>query len=168
VYTYTAREGRRESETRKRETHFSKECVFLCQFVGPSEGDEELRAVVIGACVGTAHEASPDKLESSVELILECMAVYALSTFSSACGVSSLSYEVLDNSVEDGSIVVVLHAELDKVPAGQRSLFAPQLDVQVPQCRLYQDLSMCQRLLVVNIAHASSFSTRSLEVGFTL
>jgi hypothetical protein len=70
VYTYTAREGRRESETRKRETHFSKECVFLCQFVGPSEGDEELRAVVIGACVGTAHEASPDKLESSVELIL--------------------------------------------------------------------------------------------------
>ena len=49
MYTYTAREERRESETRKRETHFSKERVFLGQFVGPSEGDEELRAVVIGA-----------------------------------------------------------------------------------------------------------------------
>ena len=48
--------------------------------------------------------------------------------------------------MEDDSIVVALHAELDKVPARQRSLFAPQLDVQVTQCRLYQDLCKDHRV----------------------
>ena len=51
-------------------TDFSKESVFLGQFVSSAEGDEELRSVVVGTCIGTPHEASPHKLESCVELIL--------------------------------------------------------------------------------------------------
>ncbi len=41
-------------------------------------------------------------------------------------------------AMEDGLVVVALHAQLDEVAAGQRALPAPQLNVQIPKRRVQQ------------------------------
>ena len=45
-----------------------------------------------------------------------------------------------DHPVEDGVVVVPLHTQLHKVPAGQGCLLGPQLNVKLSQRGYHQDL----------------------------
>ena len=59
--------------------------------------------------------------EARVKLILERFSIYGLSSLTSASGVSSLSNEVLQNSVKDGPVIVTFQAQLYEVSCGLQS-----------------------------------------------
>jgi hypothetical protein len=66
---------------------------------------------------GRVHAAPANEPQAAVELALERPAVDRFASLACAGGVTSLDNEVLDDAVEDGVIVVALHAELRKVSA---------------------------------------------------
>ena len=62
-------------------------------------------------------------------------------TFASARGIATLCYEVWNDAMKHGPIVVTLYAQLHKVPASQGGLFGPQLHIYISQCGLEKNLS---------------------------
>lgn len=73
---------------------------------------------------------------------LERLAIYRLASVPGSSGISALHDEVLDEPVENGVVVVAFEAQLDEVAACYRALFAPQLDVDVTECRFQADLNV--------------------------
>lgn len=87
---------------------------------------EELASVAIRS--GIRHgQGSLDVRQTWSELVLERLSVYTLSSHSSRGRVSSLDHEILDYTVEDGSVVVAFFRKCDEIRAGFGSFLHKEL-----------------------------------------
>ena len=80
--------------------------------------NKELAAVSAGACVGHGQNARLVKSEVACALIFEIFAPDGLAAAASACGVAALDHELLDDAVEDDSVVVAVLTVCGEVFAG--------------------------------------------------
>lgn len=77
--------------------------------------DEELGAIGVGTGVGHAEDACTGVLELGADLVLELVAIYALTSSSSTRGVAALDHEVWYYAVEDQAVEVVALRERREV-----------------------------------------------------
>ncbi len=88
-----------------------------------------------------------------MQLVLEGRSPARLATSTRSRRIAALNDKVLDDAMEDGLAVVLLHAELNEVPACFGALSGPKLDLDVSCCRLEQHLAKSRRFLNVYVAH---------------
>ena len=94
------------------------------------------------------------KLQATMKLIHKGTApVYGLSTFTCACGITTLDHEVLDHSVEEGTIVVTLQTELEEVAACPWSLSRPEIYLYGAMSSLKYHFACSLRLLLIYCRH---------------
>ena len=74
-------------------------------------------------------------------------------TLSGSRRVSPLNDEVCNHPVELGPVVVVLHAELDKVPASLRTFSREEFDLDLAHGCLETDLPEGRRFVDVHLTH---------------
>lgn len=95
--------------------NFAKNSMLILQFLSGAQSEEKLGSIVISARVGHRHQASPAEAQSRVELIFEGLAPNGLTALAGARGVTTLGDELLDHPMENGAIIVALHAELYEI-----------------------------------------------------
>ena len=87
----------------------------------------------------------------------------------SSSWVASLNNEVPNNTMELGLVVVVLQAQLDKVPASLRTLPREELDLDVADARLQTNFAGGRRLVDVDLAHFhTTWSRKSVTWGLNI
>jgi hypothetical protein len=133
--------------------HLAKDCVLFVKVDALSESDEELGVVGVTVSIGHGYQPSVGELQPLMKLIFEGTSIDGLAPSSSASGITALYHEARNDSMEDGVIVVSLHAQLDEVPTSQRSLSRPQFYVKLTMTGVENDLASSWRLLHVVIAH---------------
>lgn len=67
-----------------------------------------------------------------MEAVFQSMKHPGVSTIASQLQTPPTADKSFDNSVENGAIIITFQAELDKISAGLRSFFGPQLNVNFP------------------------------------
>mmetsp|Transcript_19865 Transcript_19865/g.54871 ORF Transcript_19865/g.54871 Transcript_19865/m.54871 type:complete len:224 (-) Transcript_19865:1077-1748(-) len=88
----------------------TKDGVLIVQVRARLERHEELAPVGVFAVVCHAHNSAALVAEPRVELVSEGLSPFegALPALACACGVAALYHEVLDQSVEDRVVIIVL------------------------------------------------------------
>uniref|UniRef100_A0A7C9ACA2 Uncharacterized protein n=1 Tax=Opuntia streptacantha TaxID=393608 RepID=A0A7C9ACA2_OPUST len=97
-----------------------------------------------------------------MELIRECSPVYAFSAESSSSWITALNEETLDDSMEDGVVIVTLKAKLNEISHCFGSFLRPKLDVKGSVGGVNDHLPLRRRLQYVHRRHLAGLTPINL------
>lgn len=99
--------------------------MFLIEMLTVPKGNEELRPIAILPRICHRNYSSPREPQSLIELIFERKAIDRLSTRACSGWISTLDHKPRDQPMKDSIFIVIVHAMLKEVSAGQRRLSRP-------------------------------------------
>jgi hypothetical protein len=98
------------------------------------EGEKKLRAVAFFPRASHRNQTAVHEAQARVRLRVERSPERAVTAIAGAGRISCLRADFAYNAMKNAVVVIALHAQLYKIPAGLRRLLRPQLDINVANC----------------------------------
>lgn len=95
-----------------------------------SKCDKELASVCVGSGVGHGQDASADKAQLGMQLVLESSSIDRSTTRTRSCRIATLNHEAIDDPVKENTVVESLFGKLVEIGTRLWCMSPVQLDGQ--------------------------------------
>lgn len=86
-----------------------------------------------------------------MKLISERSTINWLSSSTSSCGITALDHKAWNHSMKYCVVIIIIHAELQKVTSSERSLSSPNLNFNLSMGGEEDDFCVCGRFIFVRV-----------------